>query len=255
MNVICLGDIVGREGCAFVRSQLRRLKQYYQADVVIANGENSASGNGMLPQSIESLLDAGVDVVTSGNHALRRREIYEYLDEDHPLIRPYNLHPATPGRGLYLYDMPQFQLCVINLMGHVYMDGSLNPFTAMDELLSQIQTPNILVDFHAEATAEKIALGYHLDGRVSAVVGTHTHVQTADERILPRGTAYITDLGMCGAIDSVLGVDVEQAVQRMQTHLPVRFKNAFGPHRMTGVFIQIDTKTGKALEISRISVE
>ena len=252
MNILCLGDVVGQAGCDCVRSKLPGLKAQYQVDLVVANGENSAEGNGVLPHSARHLFDSGVDVITTGNHALRRRESYDLFDQEIGLIRPANFHPSAPGSGVYLFDHPRFSLCVINLQGVVYLDNLESPFDCVDRLLQRVQAPNILVDFHAEATAEKLALAYYLDGRVSAVVGTHTHVQTADERILPNGTGYITDLGMCGGKNSILGVRKELAIERLRTHLPVRFENDRQDCVLNGVLLTIDQKTGKTTKIQRI---
>lgn len=255
LRVMILGDVVGQGGCDHIRAVLPGLRRLYSADVVIANGENSAEGNGILPHSANHLMDSGVDVITTGNHALRRREIYSLMEERDWLIRPANLHPEAPGRGFTLYDGRRFQLCVINLMGTVYMENLENPFDCIDRILQGVQTKNIIVDFHAEATSEKLAMGFYLDGRVSAVVGSHTHVQTADERILPKGTGYITDLGMCGAFHSVLGVRPELAIRRLRTHLPTRFENDPGPQRLSGVVVEINPQTGRAIKIERINVE
>ena len=186
--------------------------------------------------------------------ALRRREIYDLLEEQRGILRPHNFHSQAPGSGVYLVDMLKYQFCVINLQGVSYLDPIANPFDTIDALLPTIHTPNILVDFHAEATAEKLALGYYLDGRVSAVVGTHTHVQTADERILPGGTAYITDVGMCGGYHSVLGVRQDLAIRRFRTQLPTRFENEKEDPALWGVFIEINEKTGRAVNIQRIFV-
>lgn len=251
MKVLIIGDVIGQGGCDFVREQLPLLRRQYQPDIVIANGENSAQGNGILPYSANHLFDSGVDLITTGNHALKRREIYELFDSDLPLIRPANFHRSAPGVGVYVIDKLKYKLAVVNLMGVALMEPLSNPFDCIDELLTGIDTKNIIVDFHAEATSEKAAMGFYLDGRVSAVVGTHTHVQTADERILPKGTGYITDLGMCGAIDSVLGVRPEQAIQRLKTALPTRFENAEGPHLMGGVVLEIDQNTGKCTNMNR----
>ncbi len=255
MRVLMLGDVVGQGGCDFVRSRLPAVKTQYAVDLVIANGENSAEGNGILPHSANHLMDSGVGIITTGNHGLRRREIYPIMEEADWLLRPANLHPSAPGKGYTVYDAGSYRLCVVNLQGVVYMDYLENPFDCIDRLLREIDTPNILVDFHAEATSEKLAMAFYLDGRVSAVVGTHTHVQTADERVLPGGTGYITDLGMCGSFDSVLGVKPELAIQRLRTHLPVRFENAFTAHRMSGVLLEIDKNTGKTYKIERLNIE
>jgi len=255
MNVLFFGDVVGQAGCERLRRELPRLKQVCQAGVVVANGENSAEGNGILPHSARHLFDSGVDIITTGNHSLRRREIYDLLEEQTGVLRPANYLPSSPGSGVFLYDHPAFSLCVINLQGRVYMEPvHQSPFDAVDLLLKQIDCPNILVDFHAEATAEKLAMGYYLDGRVSAVVGTHTHVQTADERLLPNGTAYITDAGMCGGRDSILGVERERAIEKLRTGLPKRFANDPDRIELHGVLLRFG-KAGKVESIERIVVQ
>lgn len=253
MVILMLGDIVGSAGCDFVRRTLPELKKWYKADIVIANGENSADGNGITPSSARHLLDSGVDVLTGGNHSLQRREAYELLDTAEQVLRPANLHKSAPGSGVYIYDGGRFRFCVISLQGIVYMDALENPFDCMDRLLETIDTRLIAVDFHAEATSEKQALGHYLDGRVSVVAGTHTHVQTADERILPKGTAYITDLGMCGGIHSVLGIKKEIAIQKLRTSLPQRFENDNENLRLTGAAIEMDRATGRAVHIERFA--
>ena len=252
MNVLFLGDVVGDAGCAHVRKLLPELKRKYRADITIANGENSANGNGILPSSAKHLFDSGVDVITTGNHVLRRREIMEVLERENGVLRPANYHPDAPGSGCFLFDNMRFRLCVINLQGVVYMQPNRSPFDCIDELLAGIDTPNIIVDFHAEATAEKICMGYYLDGKVSAVVGTHTHVPTADARVLPGGTGYITDVGMCGGLNSVLGVRAEQAVRKMRTNLPMRFDADPEDCRLSGVVLTIDDKTGKCTSIESL---
>ena len=244
---------MGRSGCEFAARHLPALKSTYQVDACIINGENSAEGNGITPDSAQMLFRAGADVITTGNHVLRRREIYPVLDEENGIIRPANYHVSAPGSGVFVLDRLRWQLCVINLQGQVGMEPCSNPFEKVDALLKDIYTRNILVDFHAEMTSEKKAMGYYLDGRVSAVVGTHTHVQTADERILPQGTAYITDAGMCGSFDSVLGVRKELAVEKMRTQLPTRFENARGQGILWGCVIDIDEKTGRARSIERVA--
>ena len=253
MNILFFGDVVGQAGCERLQQELPRLRREYDVSLVVANGENSAEGNGITPYSAQQLFDGGVQVITTGNHALRRRECYELFDECKGLIRPANFHPSAPGAGWYLYDHPAFSLAVVNLQGRVYLEPMASPFDRVDELLREIRCPNILVDFHAEATAEKQAMGFYLDGRVSAVVGTHTHVQTADERILPGGTAYITDVGMCGGRDSVLGVVKEKAIERMRTGLPTRFSNDPEKISLCGVLLEFEGKaSGKVQRISRI---
>lgn len=249
MVVLVLGDVVGDAGCEYLRDKLPALKRKYSADVVIANGENSAEGNGILPSSAKHLYDSGVDVITLGNHGLRRREIYDLLEKEDGIIRPANYHSDCPGSGIYIYDNLRFELCVINLQGCVYMQTYENPFTVIDRLLAEIKTPNIIVDFHAEATSEKVAMGFYLDGKVSAVLGTHTHIPTADARVLENGTGYITDLGMCGSINSVLGVQKEIAIERFRTGLPARFKNEKADIGLCGAVLEIDNKSGKCKSI------
>ena len=254
MRVLMLGDVVGQLGCDFVRAKLPGIKKLYQTDIVIINGENSAEGNGILPNSANHLFDSGADIITTGNHVLRRREIYDVLDSGAPIIRPANFHREAPGVGYHILDMLKYKLCVINLQGRVYMDYVENPFDCIDEILKKIDTKNIIIDFHAEATSEKLAMAFYLDGRISAIAGTHTHVQTADERILPKGTGYITDLGMCGVFNSALGVDPEKAIQRMRTNLPTRFENHKGDCIISGILLDIDEKTGKTNKIDRLNI-
>ncbi len=257
MKILMIGDIVGRGGCEFVQSKLSAIKKEHSIDFVVANGENAAEGNGILPASADSLFACGVDIITLGNHTLRRREIYDYLDNREEIIRPANFHSSAPGRGYTVYDCPgKPKIAVINLVGSMYMDVAYsNPFEMADSILEKIDAPIILVDFHAEATSEKLCMGFYLDGRVSAVVGTHTHIQSADERILPQGTGYITDMGMCGSFNSVLGVKPQLALQRFLTRMPTRFENDTGYHRLSGVVLDIDNKTGKTLSITRVNVE
>ncbi len=257
MQILMIGDVVGQGGCAFVRQCMPALRRLYSPDLVIANGENSAEGNGILPSSADHLLDSGVDIITLGNHGLRRREIYSVLEESDQVIRPANFHPEAPGSGICVFDRPGMpRVAVINLNGTCYMDTAYeNPFDCADRLLKKIDAKVIVVDFHAEATSEKLCMGFYLDGRVSAVVGTHTHIQTADERILPGGTGYITDMGMCGSFHSVLGVRPELAIKRFRTNLPTRFENDPGPCRLSGVLLEVDPKTGKTIQIQRINLE
>lgn len=245
---------MGRSGCEFAARHLPTLKSTYQVDACIINGENSAEGNGITPDSAQMLFRAGADVITTGNHVLRRREIYPVLDEENGIIRPANYHVSAPGSGVFVLDRLRWQLCVINLQGQVGMEPCSNPFEKVDALLKDIHTRNILVDFHAEMTSEKKAMGYYLDGRVSAVVGTHTHVQTADERILPQGTAYITDAGMCGGKNSVLGVRKDIILHRFLTNLPVRFEYDHEDIELNAVLISVDSSTGKAQSIQRLCI-
>ncbi|WP_195283432.1 TIGR00282 family metallophosphoesterase [Harryflintia acetispora] len=254
MRVMMIGDVVGRAGCERVRQYLPSFKRKEGIDFVIANGENSAEGNGILPHSAKELLDSGCDVLTTGNHALRRREIYDYLESTPCVIRPYNYDKGAPGGGMYFIDHPPFSVCVINLQGTVYLDGIRNPFDAVDEALEGVRTPHIILDFHAEATSEKLCMGHYLDGRVSLVAGTHTHVPTADARILPGGTGYVTDLGMCGGRNSVLGVKKELALHRMRTHLPTRFENDPEDVVINAIVAEIDNNSGKTTKIYRIDI-
>jgi hypothetical protein len=242
MNILAIGDVVGTAGCDFLRNHLPALKKMYGIDLCIINGENSADGNGITPGSAMHLLTSGADVITTGNHVFRRREIYNYLDENPHVLRPVNFPKSTPGQGSYVIDTGRAQVCVVSLMGTVFMDALDNPFLVMDEILKNTGNAIVIVDFHAEATSEKKALGYYLDGRVAAVYGTHTHVQTADEQVLPRGTAYISDIGMTGPYNSVLGVDSDAAIQRFVTKMPSKFTQASGSCSLNGVVLDINDK-------------
>lgn len=257
MQILCIGDVVGSHGCDFLRRTLPAFKRTKGIDVVIANGENSSDGNGITPASANHLLDSGVDIITTGNHTYRRREFYDYIDESDCVIRPANFPPEAPGKGMTVLDLGRTQIAVINLMGNVYLDEHLAcPFRTLDTLLKTPDLPKIcIVDFHAEATGEKRAFGYYADGRVSAVFGTHTHVQTADERILPQGTAYITDLGMVGPRDSVLGVKTDLILKKFTTAMPVRFDVAEGPCVYSALIVEIDTATNKTCGIERIMLQ
>ncbi len=255
MRILCIGDVVGNSGCKFLRNALPTLKNKYKVDIVMVNGENSAQGNGILPSSATHLLDSGVDIITTGNHVFKRREIFDMLEENQPIIRPANYNSAAPGRGVYELDMMKYSITFINLMGTAMLEPLDNPFHAIDKILEGVESKIIVLDFHAEATAEKIAMGYHLDGRVSLVVGTHTHVQTADAQILPNKTGYITDLGMCGGVQSVLGVKPENAIHRFKTHLPTRFENVDSQQYLSGIIADIDEKTGECLYIEAIRLE
>ena len=254
MKILAIGDIVSKQGCEYLRQKLPALKKEYGADIVIANGENSAVGNGILPQSAKYIFDSGVDVITLGNHALRRQEIYDYLDENEFIIRPANFHSSAPGRGVAIVDKGYCRVGVINLQGTIFLDNNKNPFDTIDEEIKKLNDDGInivLVDFHAEATSEKRGMGFYADGRISAIFGTHTHVQTSDNQILPGGTGYITDLGMTGPYYSVLGVAPDAAIKKMKTNLPVRFTNEDGPCTLEGCFFEIDNKSGKAVHTER----
>ena len=253
VNILCIGDVVGSAGCAHLQTVLPPLKREYQVDVCIVNGENSADGNGILPGSAQAIFAAGADVITGGNHSFRRREIYEVLEQNETLLRPANLPAGAPGRGMTVIDRGRWQVTVINLQGTAYMEPLDNPFTVLDQLLQQAGNLRFcVVDFHAEATAEKKALAFYADGRISALFGTHTHVATADEQILPGGTGFITDVGMTGPVVSCLGVKPELAIEKMRTQLPVRFAVAEGPCAMDGVLFTLDDRTGRTVSVRRI---
>lgn len=253
-NLLFIGDVVGKAGCDFLASKLSGIKHLYDIDVTVVNGENSAQGNGITRYSADSIVRAGADIITTGNHAFRRKEALDIFDEDY-IIRPANYpEGGCVGKGVCILDMGAYSVAFVNLMGTVYMDPLDNPFTKIDEILEQISVPNIFVDFHAEATSEKKAMGFHLAGRVSGVFGTHTHVQTADECILNGKTAYITDVGMTGPEHSCLGVEVQPAVDRLRFRMPVRFKEAEGECFLCGIVASFDEKNGKTHKIERIIV-
>ncbi|NJD39383.1 MAG: TIGR00282 family metallophosphoesterase [Geobacter sp.] len=257
VRILFIGDIVGSPGRSAISRELHRLVDRHGADIVIANGENAAGGFGITPDTANELYRQGISLLTSGNHIWDKKDNSGYLDREERLIRPLNYPPGTPGRGLAVIETPGgVKVGVLNLEGRVYMKNLDCPFRVADAELEQLrrETPIILVDIHAEATSEKSALGWYLDGRVSAVVGTHTHVQTADERILPNGTAYISDVGMTGSFDSVIGIDKHQAIQRFLTQQPVKFDIPKKDLRINAVVIVVETATGKAVSIERINV-
>lgn len=256
VNILCIGDVVGSIGCEFLRNHLPTIKKAKAIDLVVANGENSADGNGITPSSAEHLLDSGVDVITTGNHSFRRREAYPFYDSCESLLRPANFpKDTTPGKGMFIADMGRFRVAVINLMGTVFMENLRCPFETLDEILKTPNLPKLcIVDFHAEATGEKRAMGFFSDGRVTGLFGTHTHVQTADECILPHGTGYITDTGMTGTIQSVLGVKPEIIISKLTTKMPARFDLAKGPCRMDCTLFTADEKTGLCTGVERLSI-
>jgi metallophosphoesterase (TIGR00282 family) len=249
-----IGDIVGRSGRRAVKDNLPGLIRELAVDFVIANGENAAGGNGITREIVRELYKLGVNVITMGNHVWHNKDIFSFIDQDSRIIRPANYPPGAPGQGFGIYEVSNIKVAVINLSGRVFMPSLDCPFRKVDEILSCIteKARIVVVDFHAEATSEKIALGWYLNGRVSAVCGTHTHVQTADERVLPGGTAYITDLGMTGPRDSVIGVETKLVLEKFYTQMPRRFEVASGLYQFNGVVLEIDTDTGKALTIERI---
>lgn len=258
MNILFIGDIIGRTGRVAVADCLHKLVDAWNADLVIANGENAAAGFGLTVNVAAELYDLGIDVLTSGNHIWDKREIYDYLDQQPCLLRPGNYPPGLPGRGSGVYATAAgLKVGIINLEGRVFMNNLDCPFRIADREIETLreQTPVILVDFHAEATSEKSALGFYLDGRVSAVIGTHTHVQTADERVLAGGTAYISDAGLTGSRDAVIGMRKEGAIEKFLTQLPVRFEVAKKDAILCGVLVEVDETTGKARSIRRIQEE
>jgi metallophosphoesterase (TIGR00282 family) len=257
VKLLCIGDVVGRTGREKLADGLNQLRRREAADFVIVNGENASGGRGLNQNSRDELLRAGADVITLGNHAWSNKEIYQFIDDEPRLVRPANYPGYCPGRGMGVYTCGANQrIAVINLCGRVFMPALECPFRTADELIATVkaEADYIVVDFHAEATSEKLALGYYLDGRAQAVVGTHTHVQTADERLLPGGTAYITDLGMTGVTDSVLGVDKALVIDKFLTQRPIRFSLAKGRAEMQGVLIEFDEAAKKAVGIRRVSL-
>ena len=255
VNILCVGDVVGSIGCEFLRQRLPALKKLKGIDLCIVNGENSADGNGITHASATHLLDSGADVITTGNHSFRRKESFHMYDSWETLLRPANYPAAAPGRGFCVMDLGRVRVEVINLMGTMYMDSLESPFEKLDQLLRSPDMPKIcVVDFHAEATGEKRALGFYADGRVTALFGTHTHVPTADECVLPKGTGYISDAGMTGVIDSVLGVKPEIIINRYVTKMPARFELEKGPCRMDCVIFTADEATGLCVGVERLSV-
>src|SRR5713101_8957612 len=257
MNVLMVGDIFGDSGRAALAKLLPKLRQQHAIDVAVVNIENAAGGCGVTPQIARTVLEAGgVDVLTSGNHIWDKKEIIPYIGKENLLLRPANFPSGTPGSGYITVKAGPHRVAVLNLMGRVFMNPIDCPFRKADEIVPELrkETPIVLVDMHAEATSESVAMGWYLDGRVSAVVGTHRHVQTADERVLPGGTAYITDLGMTGPIDSVIGVDKDIALERFISQMPNRFEPAKGPVALHGVVMRIDPDTGRGLSIERLRV-
>lgn len=260
MNILFIGDIFGRPGRLITKERLPELVRQHSVDVVIANCENAAAGFGITPSLAEELFDLGIDVMTTGNHVWDKREIIEYFQmaDGNPhsparrLLRPANLPVGLPGWGVYEGHKNGVPYAVINLQGRVFMGSSDDPYRYADRLLEQIKANIVFVDFHAEATSEKVAFGWYLDGRVTAMVGTHTHIPTADETVLTKGTAYITDVGMTGPYDSVIGVKKELVIERFLTGMPARFEAAAGDVRLCAVVVECDDQTGRAKRIERL---
>jgi 2',3'-cyclic-nucleotide 2'-phosphodiesterase len=256
VRVLMIGDVIGKPGRLALRQAVPELRDELDLDLVIANGENLAAGMGITPSLADELFESGVDVITSGNHVWDKREVYPYLDTDAPILRPINYPHDAPGRGWLVHHAADgSEVAVINAMGRVTMNQLDSPFTVLDELLdgSGEELPSLrIVDFHCELTSEKNAMGWHLDGRVTAVLGTHTHVPTADARLLPKGTAYISDVGMTGPRDSIIGFDVDTVLPRFLRHLPTRFAVGEGPVSLNAALIEADRSTGRACSIELV---
>lgn len=257
MRILFVGDVVGSPGRTMVKNFLPKLKEKYRPNITIINGENAAGGKGITEKIYRSFLEIGANAVTLGNHTWDNREIFEFIDTAKYLVRPANFPDNNPGTGMIFLKYNQIEVAIISLQGRTFMHTIDCPFKKADELVEEARkrTPLIFVDFHAEATSEKQALGWYLDGRVSAVVGTHTHVQTADNRILPKGTAYLSDVGMTGPYDGILGVEREAVLKRFLTNLPVRFEVPDeGRAQLSAVVIDLDQKTGVAKKIERVLI-
>lgn len=252
LQVLFLGDIIGKPGRQVVRRYLNGLTK--KPDLIIANAENSAHGFGTTEANVEELRGAGVQAFTGGNHTFDRKELLEFIERQTNVIRPANYPEGTPGKGYCIVQVGEFKVGILNLIGRVFMEPLESPFLAADRIIPIIkeETNVIIVDLHAEATAEKVAMGWYLDGRVSAVLGTHTHVQTADDRVLPGGTAYLTDAGACGPLDGVIGMEKQGVFRRMVKQLPTRFEVAEGPAQLCGALMTIEARSGKAIGIERV---
>lgn len=253
LRVLFVGDVYGKTGRQMIDDYLPKLKNMYKPSLTIINGENSAHGKGITETIYKHLMRAGADAITMGNHTWDNKEIFDFIDRADHLIRPANYPKGTPGQGLVFLNRNGIEIAVINLQGRVFLPIIDCPFAVADELIKKARekTPLIFVDFHAETTSEKLAMGWYLDGRVSAVVGTHTHVPTADERILEQGTAYLTDVGMTGPYNGIIGVQREAVIHRFKTSMPVRFQSEIGPGQLCAVVIDLDEATGKATAIKR----
>jgi len=254
MRILAVGDICGTPGLEFLERRLRDYRREMQIDFVVVNGEN-ANVVGITPRQADAIFRAGADVITLGNHTWTRTELQPYLDERRKILRPANYAPQCPGRGINVYSTPFGDICVLNLLGRFTLDSNTdNPFVVADDYMQQIKEKIILVDFHAEGTSEKLAMGYMLDGKASAVWGTHTHVQTSDACVLPGGTGYITDLGMTGASNSVLGIDIDQSIGKFMGDPPRRYEAGNGPAKLEGCLFEIDSESGRCLKAEGIRI-
>ncbi|MBM7644416.1 metallophosphoesterase (TIGR00282 family) [Scopulibacillus daqui] len=253
MRILFVGDVYGKLGRTMIKEYLQKLKACYKPTFTIVNGENAAHGKGITEKIYREMMDSGADMITMGNHTWDNRDIFEFIDNVNRIVRPANFPEGTPGVGMQYLKINQLEMAVINLQGRTFLPALDDPFRTADHLIEEARkrTPMIFVDIHAETTSEKMALAWYLDGRVSAVVGTHTHVQTADERILPKGTAYLTDVGMTGPYDGIIGVEREAVIKKFLTNLPVRFESEKGRGQLSSVIIDIDEQTGKATHIQR----
>lgn len=258
VSILFLGDVIGKPGRTVVKKYLQHLRECQEAhgepypDFIVVNVENSSHGFGVSKDNIAEFKELGVDVFSGGNHTFDRKEIFDFIEGEERLLRPGNYPEGTPGKGLVVLEKDGVRLAVINLMGRVFMEPLRSPFIVADDLVKEAGDAIILVDMHAEATAEKVALGWYLDGRVAVVVGSHTHIQTADERLLKKGTAYITDAGACGPVDGVIGMALDGVMRRMVKQLPSRFELAEGPAAACGVRVKVDKVTRQALSIERV---
>lgn len=257
MNILVMADIVGRPGRRAVKGLLPGLQKEHNIDFVIANAENAAGGRGLTRQVMDELLTSGIDVLTMGNHVWDNKDIFNFVDDEFRLVRPVNYPPYCPGQGYHVYTGGiNKKIAVINAMGRVFLPPLDCPFRTVAEVIDEVkeQSDIIIIDFHAEATSEKLAMGYYFDGKVTAVLGTHTHIQTADERILPGGTAYITDLGMTGPLESILGMEKEMVINKIIYQRPVRLEVASGTAILQGVILNIDDDSNQVLKIERVSL-
>ncbi|AGJ90901.1 TIGR00282 family metallophosphoesterase [Mycoplasma putrefaciens] len=255
MKVLMIGDVYASPGRAVVEQYLEQIKKEYDIDFIVVNGENTTHGKSLIKKHYQFYKDLGVDVITSGNHIFKNKEVLEYIDSTSDLLKPLNMSSYTPGKGYTIVEKNDKKIAVVNLMGQSFMDQCNNPYQAMDQFLASNDDYDILlVDFHAEATAEKMAFAWNYDGIITAFVGTHTHVQTADQKILPKGSAYITDVGMTGAINSIIGVEPSDVIFKQKTNLPSSFHPATGQAMLNAVIIEIDDQTNKAVSIDRLSL-